>query len=168
MQSAPRTSPARDTPRGGLSAMGHRVAWAAAEAILCDEDDTGALVSPGPGVCDRAVRGLDESLARSSPDLKRGFWVLSVLLEFLPFFVILTPRRMTSLPLARRLAYLEALESHRVGLLSMLLVAFKVPLCVPAFEEGEELRGTGFDRATLSTRRIMLAEGVRASREEAA
>jgi hypothetical protein len=60
---------------------------------------------------------------------------------------------MSRLPLERRLAYLEALEASRIGWLSMLLVAVKVPLCIPAFEEGEELRSTGFDRESLSARR---------------
>jgi hypothetical protein len=60
---------------------------------------------------------------------------------------------MSRLPLRARLAYLEALESSRVGLLSMLLVAFKVPLCIPAFEEGAELAMTGFDRASTAARR---------------
>ena len=35
----------------------------------------------------------------------------------------------------------------------MLLVAFKVPLCVPAFEEGELLTMTGFDRPNINARR---------------
>jgi hypothetical protein len=60
---------------------------------------------------------------------------------------------MSRLPLERRVAYLEALESSRVGLLAMLLVAFKVPLSIPAFEEGDELASTGFDRPTTASRR---------------
>jgi hypothetical protein len=64
---------------------------------------------------------------------------------------------MSRLPLGRRVAYLEALEGSRIGLLSMLLLAFKVPLCIPAFEEGEELLSTGFDRATTATRRRLPA-----------
>ncbi len=35
----------------------------------------------------------------------------------------------------------------------MLLVAFKVPLCIPAFEEGPELASTGFDRPSTTARR---------------
>ncbi|AKT39412.1 hypothetical protein [Chondromyces crocatus] len=157
-----RTS-ARNDPQGGLSAMSRRIAWSAAQAILCDEDESspGTLIAPPPAVCDRAVRGLDESLARSSADLRRGFWVLTVALEFLPLFILGVPSRMTRLTLEQRLAYLEALENHRIGLLSMLLIAFKVPLCVPAFEEGEELRSTGFDRQTLSTRRLLVTSSPR-------
>jgi hypothetical protein len=140
------------------------VAWAAAETLLCDEDERGELVAPRPEVCDRAVAALDHSVGRSSADLRRGFSVLAFLLEWLPLFVIGAPGRMSRLPLERRLAYLEALESSRIGLLSMLLVAFKVPLCIPAFEEGEELRMTGFDReSTTSRRRLPVAERGRAS-----
>ena len=35
----------------------------------------------------------------------------------------------------RRVAYLGALEESRVGWFSMLFIAFKVPMCIPAFEE---------------------------------
>ena len=142
-----------DRPRAGLSAGAQRIAWAAAEAILCDEDERGELVPASPSVCDRAVWALDGSLACVSPELRRGFWVLALVLEFLPLFVIRAPSRMSRLPLPRRLAYLEALEQSRIGLLSMLLIAFKVPLSVPAFEEEELLRSTGFDRENLSSRR---------------
>jgi hypothetical protein len=140
-------------PRAELSARARRVAWAAVEAMLCDEDEDGALVPGSPEACERAVAGLSDSLARSSGDLRRAFGVLVILIELLPLFVIGVPRRMSRLPLEKRLAYLEALEASRIGWFSMLLVAFKVPLCIPAFEEGEELRSTGFDRESLSARR---------------
>jgi hypothetical protein len=159
MPSAPASAPPStgqaqlDRPKSGLSARSQRIAWAVTEALLCDEDERGALVPASPAACARAVAGLDDSLGRSSGDLRRGFAVLAILIEFLPLFVIGAPRRMSRLPLDRRLAYLEALEMSRVGLLCMLLVAFKIPLCVPAFEEGEELLSTGFDREHLSARR---------------
>ena len=110
--------------------------------------------APGrPEACARGVAWLDDALGRSSPDLRRGFALLSLALEWLPIFVVGAPGRMSRLPLDRRVAYLEALETSRVGWLSMLLVAFKVPLAIAAFEEGEELASTGFDRPTLSSRR---------------
>jgi hypothetical protein len=146
-----------DRPRTALSARARRVARAAVEALLCDEDEDGALVPASPEACERAVAGLDDSLARSSGELRRAFGVLAIVLELLPLLVIGVPRRMSRLPLERRLAYLEALESSRIGWFSMLLVAFKVPLCIPAFEEGEELRSTGFDRESLSARRLPVA-----------
>ena len=141
------------THRGGLSAFQRRVASAVVEALLADEDDRGELVPGGVEACARGVRWLDDALGRSSADLRRGFWVLSILMEWLPLFVIAAPSKMSRLPLARRIAYLEALEASRIGLLSMLLVAFKVPMCIPAFEEGEELASTGFDRPSISARR---------------
>jgi hypothetical protein len=96
---------------------------------------------------------MDHSLGRSGADLRRGFVALSLLIELLPLFVVGAPSRMSKLPIARRVAYLEALEASRFSLFPLLLVAFKVPLCVPAFEDGEELLSTGFDRASTASRR---------------
>ncbi|WP_437736245.1 hypothetical protein [Sorangium sp. So ce1335] len=147
----------RDRPGRGLAPWTRRVAQAAAEAMLCDEDERGELVPPGAGVCERAVAALDLSLGQASPETRRGFALLAVCLEVLPLFVIGAFSRMSRLPLARRLAYLEALESSRSGLLAMLLLAFKVPLCIPAFEEGAELALTGLDRESTAARRRLPA-----------
>lgn len=142
-----------DWGRRGLSDGSRRVVLAFMEALLSDEDAEGHLV-PGPsGPCARAAAALDDSLGRSSSDLRRGFAVLSFLMDWLPILVSGTPGRMSRLPLDRRVAYLEKLESSRIGWLAMLFVAFKVPLCIPAFEEGDELALTGFDRSTISARR---------------
>jgi hypothetical protein len=142
-----------DWKRRGLTPGQRRVAYAVTEALLADEGPDGELV-PGPReACERAVAGLDDSLGRSSSDLRRGFSFLCVAMEWLPLFILGAPSRATRLPLERRIQYLEALESHRIGLLVMLLVAFKVPLCIPAFEEGEELELTGFDRPSTTSRR---------------
>ena len=142
-----------DWGRRGLTDRSRRVAFAVIEAIMSDEDDEGRLVPAGPELCARAVAWLDDSLGRSSADLRRGFTLLAFAMEWLPLFVIGAPSRASSLPLERRLAYLEALESSRIGWLSMLLVAFKVPLAIPAFEEGDELASTGFDRPDTVARR---------------
>ncbi|AUX41073.1 hypothetical protein SOCE26_024780 [Sorangium cellulosum] len=146
-----------DRPARGLSPWARRIAWSAAEAMLCDEDERGELVPPRPEVCERAVVWLDFSLGEGSAETRRGFTLLAVCLELLPLFVIGAFGRMSRLPLGRRLAYLEALESSRVGLLSVLLLAFKVPLCIPAFEEGAELAMTGLDRESTAARRRLPA-----------
>lgn len=149
-----------DWPQRGFSAWTRRIVRAAAQAILADEDEAGALVPASPSTCERAVSGFELSVGRSSAELRRGIAVLSVLLEWLPLFVIGAPRRMSRLPLERRLHYFEALEASRIGLLSMLLVAFKVPLAIPAFEEAEELALTGFDRPdTVARRRLPVHDG---------
>jgi hypothetical protein len=152
-----------DWPKDGLRPWQRRVAWAVAEALLCDEDDAGALLPASPEACARAVAWMNHSLGRASSDLRRGFFALSLLMELLPLFVLGTPRRMSRLPLARRVAYLEALEASRLSALPLLVVAFKVPLCVPAFEEGEELASTGFDRPTTAARRLKLARAPEAA-----
>lgn len=63
---------------------------------------------------------------------------------------------MTSLSLADRVRYLSALEASRSGLLAMLFLAFKVPMGIVAFEEGDELRSTGFDRPSTTARRQLV------------
>lgn len=142
-----------DWRRRGLSASTERVAIAVLEALMSDEDDAGRLVPADPEMCQRAVGVLGDTVGRGSSDLRRGFGVLAFLMEWLPLFVIRVPSRASNLPLDKRVAYLEALESSRLGWLSMLFVAFKVPLCIPAFEEGAELAATGYDRPDTVTRR---------------
>lgn len=144
-----------DWRRRGLSASTTRVAYAVLEAIMSDEDDAGRLVPGSPEMCTRAVGVLGDTVGRGSSDLRRGFAVLAFFMEWLPLLVIGAPSRASNLPLDRRVAYLEALESSRVGWFSMLFVAFKVPMCIPAFEEGEELATTGLDRPTTIARRAL-------------
>jgi hypothetical protein len=143
----------------GLARWQRDVMTAFVEAILADEDAHGELVPGRAETCARATRWMDEALGGASADLRRGYFFLSIFMEWLPLFLIGAPSRMSRLPLARRIAYLEALESSRSGLLSMLFVGFKVPLGIPAFEEGEELASTGFDRpSTAARRRLPVAE----------
>ncbi|MFO0761164.1 MAG: hypothetical protein U0359_32095 [Byssovorax sp.] len=150
---SPRDDDRLDWPGGGLSAFGRRVVMAFAEALLADEDASGVLVPGPPSVCARATDGLDRAIGRGSADLRRGFAVLTVAMELLPLFVIGAPSRMSRLPLARRIAYLEALETSRFGWFPLLIVAFKVPLSIPAFETEELLAETGFDRPDTTARR---------------
>lgn len=148
---------------GGLSNRARNVAHAASEALFAEEDKEGKIQPGSREVCERAVRGLDRSVALASSDVRRAFGLLTILLEWLPLFVIGAPHRMSRLPIDARVRYLEALESHRIGLFAMLLVAFKVPLAIPAFEEGEELALTGFDREhTAARRKLPVAKPVEA------
>jgi hypothetical protein len=142
-----------DWRRSGLNDLARRVCRAFAEAALADEDDRGELVPPSAEVLDRIVHKLDIWIGTGSAQLKFGFTGLVVAIESLPIAIIRSPKRMSKLPLADRLRYLEKLEESENGMLSMLLVAFKVPLLTAAYEEGELLRETGFDRPSLSSRR---------------
>jgi hypothetical protein len=144
-----------DLPRG-LPPRAERVARAAIEAMLADEDAAGRLIPPPAATCDRAVDWLTNAAGAASGDLRRGLRVLTFFLQMLPIVILGVPRRMTSLTLAERIRYLEALETHRVGLFAMLAMAFKVPMCIAAFEEGDELASTGFDRPDTVTRRSLL------------
>ncbi|MDI1448821.1 hypothetical protein [Polyangium sp. 6x1] len=152
-----------DWPAQGLSPRARRVVFAYAEAMYADEDEQGAIVPASPAICERATSWLDHSVGRASGDLRRGFAVLTWLLEMMPLFVIGAFSRMSRLPIARRVGYLEALERSRFGLFAILLVAFKVPTSVAVFEEGEELASTGFDRPSTTARRQLRIAKERAS-----
>ncbi|MFO0592204.1 MAG: hypothetical protein U0441_31965 [Polyangiaceae bacterium] len=154
-------------PRG-LSPRAERVCRAAIEAMLADEDPDGRLVPASPAACDRAVLWMTSAAGVMSGDLRRGLGLLTFALQVLPIVVIGAPRRMTSLSLADRVRYLSALETHRIGLFAMLAIAFKVPMCIAAFEEGEELASTGFDRPDTVTRRgLLLAQAAQTAEIEA-
>ncbi len=142
-----------DWGRSGLPAFCRPIARAVAEALLADDDGHGGLVPPSDATLDHCVATLDRWLGHASPELSKGFVVLSLAMEALPLAIVKKPTRCTRLSLADRVHYLEALEGHRSGLFAMLAVAFKVPLCVPIFEEGDGLVETGFDRPTLAHRR---------------
>lgn len=142
-----------DWPRRGLSARSRRVCLAVAEALLSDEDEAGRVVPPPAATSERAVGALAAAIGRGSSDLRRGFAVLTFAMELAPLVLGFAFSRASRLPLARRVRFLESLESSRIGLVCMLFVAFKVPLCIPAFEEGEELALTGFDRPSTASRR---------------
>ena len=152
-----------DWPRHGLSPRALQVVRAATAAMLCDEDDQGRLQPARADICENAVGEFDHAVGRGSADLRRGYALLTFLLEWLPLFLIGAPSRMSRLPLDRRVAYLEALEASSVGLLVMLYVAFKVPLCIPAFEHEDELSQTGFDRPHTAARRRLATVAATAS-----
>jgi len=136
--------------RRALRPSQRTIVRALSEALFSDEDPRGVPVPPAPELLDRLVEEFDYTVGAASSDLRRGFVVLCALIENLPPAVIRTPGRMSRLPLATRIDYLRALEHSRIGLLATLVVAFKIPLVMVAYEQGEELVLTGFDRPTLS------------------
>jgi hypothetical protein len=142
-----------DWPARGFSRRTRAIAFAAAEAILADLDERGDIVAARPQFAERGVEALNHAVGRGSVDVRRAFGVLALVLEWLPLFIVGTPSRMSRLAIAERVHYLERLEEHRVGLFAMLLIAFKVPLCIPAYEEPPELFETGFDRESSVARR---------------
>jgi hypothetical protein len=123
------------------------------EALLSDQDDQGQVVSDRE-LTDRVTDEFDLLIGAGSGDLSRGFRVLSWLIEWLPLFIIGALSRASRLPLARRVHYLDRLEHAQIPLVAMLLVAFKLPITLIAYEVGPELRLTGFDRDTISTPRL--------------
>ncbi len=146
---------APDWDRPGLSARGRAIARAAVEALLADRDQDGSFVPPRREWVERIVHDYDRSVGATSLQVRLGVRWLVRALEWLPLAVVGRASRMSRLPLAVRVHYLEALENHPVAPLTMLLVATKVPMLISAFESGNPLRLTGFDRPSLSARRSL-------------
>ncbi|MBW2524470.1 MAG: hypothetical protein JRI23_09855 [Deltaproteobacteria bacterium] len=153
-----RAASAPEWGRRGLSRPLRRIAVAAAEGFLCDRNEAGELVAPDRAACEQVVDDFGLGVGAASAPMRLGMSALLVAAELLPIAVVGRARPMSRLPLAERVRYLESLESHRLGALVVLLAGLKIPMTLSAFEDGEGLRKTGFDRASLSaTRRAAAA-----------
>ncbi len=155
---------AADWGRSGVSAGGLRVAKAAAEAYLCEPDGAGGVRAPSAQWVRQIVEQYDLSIGHASLTVRLGMKVILTLVEWLPVVFLRRWSRFTRLPLAERLAYLERFEAHPHGLVASVSYALKVPLLIPAFEEGEALAMTGFDRESIVSAR-RLVDGPSAGRE---
>jgi hypothetical protein len=145
--------------RRGLSPAVEKIAYAAAEAFLCDRDEHGALQAPDPAWCARVVNSFSLSLGGCSVQLRLAIPALFRAVDALPPVLIGRYLNMTRLPLDERVRFLDALEHSDNGLFSLLLAGAKVPLTMSAYEEGEALKLTGFDRPSTSTpRRLSLVD----------
>ena len=145
---------AEDWGRSGLTARARAVARAAAEAVLAKMGPGDELVAPASGWVDRIVDDYDHALGQASRPIRMGVNALIVSFDVLPVVVAggLSPLRRRSLN--DRLRFLDRVENHRLGALTMAWIAIKVPLLVSAFEEGEPLAETGFDRPSTTSRRL--------------
>jgi hypothetical protein len=148
----------REWGRRALSPARRETIYALAEALFATEDENGLLPAP-PRLADRITDEFDLLIGAGSADLRRGYRVVAWLIEWLPIVVLGVFSRASRLPLARRLAYLDGLEHAKIGLLATLLVAFKLPLTFIAYEQAPELHGTGFDRETIATPRLLRVDG---------
>jgi hypothetical protein len=146
----------RDAGRRAFGPKRLRTVEAIAEALFADEDERGLRAPPGDLV-GRVAGEFDLWVGAGSPDLHRGYRFVLWLIEWLPLVVMGTFSRASRLPLSRRLGYLERLEQARFALLATIVVAFKVPMTMLAFELDPELRITGFDRSTVSSPRTSRA-----------
>jgi hypothetical protein len=143
----------RDWGRRAFSPTRRRSIGALVEAMLSDENEQGQVMADR-GLTDRVTDEFDLLIGAGSGDLSRGFRVLSWLIEWLPLFIIGAFSRASHLSLARRVHYLDRLEHAKIPLVAMLLVAFKLPITLIAYEVGPELRLTGFDRESIATPRL--------------
>jgi hypothetical protein len=142
----------RDWGRRAFSPARRRAIAAVAEALFSNETVEGLAPAPA-ALAERVADEFDLLVGAGSTDLHRGFRALAFLVEWLPLFILGQFSRASRLPLARRLAYLHHLEHSKIALIATLFVGFKLPLTMIAFEVGDELGSTGFDRATISTPR---------------
>ena len=143
----------RDWGRRAFGPARKRSIAALAEALFSSETPEGLAPAPA-ALAERVADEFDLLVGAGSSDLRRGFRLLAFLVEWLPIFVLGEVSRASRLSLARRLAYLHRLEHAKIALVATLFVAFKLPLTMIAFEVGDELGSTGFDRATISTARL--------------
>lgn len=143
-----------DWQKRALPAFAKRTVAAAAEALLADRDPrSGDWLLPDRALLDRVVDGVDLWVGAASFELGKGFVALVVALDAIPLTLLRKPRRFVRLSVEDRIACLEKLERSRF---SMLLLALKVPIVTLAFERGDLLASTGFDRPTLASRRSLL------------
>ena len=161
----------RDWGRRAFGPGQRRAIAILAEALFSNETEAGLVPAPA-ALAERVADEFDLLVGAGSSDLRRGFRVLVFLVEWLPLFFLGELSRASRLPLARRLGYLHRLEHAKIALLATLFVGFKLPLTMIAFELGDELVSTGFDRATISTarrvRKLEVIEGGSEERAEAA
>lgn len=149
----------RDWGRRALNPRSRRVAVALVEGVLADTDEAGGIVPARPELAERTVEGVDLMIGAASPQAQRVWRIGLFLLEWLPLFYLHAFARMSRLPIARRVLYLERVERTRVGLVSALLAGLKVSICVHGYEDDPELAATGFDRGELSARRRLPVSG---------
>jgi hypothetical protein len=139
--------------RRRLSSAAWGVVDAMAEALLADVDDAGRLVGPPADERARLVAEFDDWMLHGGAVVPvASGWVLR-LLDLLPLLIVGRLSTLRGLPLGARINYLEAVERSPVGLLATALISVKIPLVMLAYETGERLATTGFDRGSLGERR---------------
>jgi hypothetical protein len=101
----------------------------------------------------RVVDEYDAWLASCTPTLPIAMSLVVTVFEWLPIVVVGRLSRMSALPLAERIEYLEKCERGQVGLLVAGFMGLKIALTMLLYEKGADLHETGYDRPTLSSRR---------------
>lgn len=139
--------------RRGLDDESRRIVRAFCEALLSDEDERGRVVAPPAAEVDRIIAEYDLLVGAGSLTLRSGMKVLARVVNRLPSVVLGEFVPMTELTLPERIVYLEGLENARVGLMATAVIAFKIPLSMLAYEQGEGLALMGFERPTIATPR---------------
>ena len=137
-----------------------RVLAAMTEALGADEEDEHGLVPLPEAVVTRVVLEYDAWISSASPTLPLALTLVATLIELLPLFLVGRFSRMSQLPLAERIDFLERVEGSSLGLLAAGFMGLKVGLVMLIYEQGAELHETGFDRESLRVRRKLPVAGV--------
>lgn len=138
-----------------------RALAALVEAMAADEDENG-LAPPPQAMVWRVVDEYDAWLASCTPTMPIAMSLVVGVFEWLPIVIVHRLSRMSSLPLAERIEYLEKCERGSVGLLVAGFMGLKVGLTMLIYEKGSDLHETGYDRPTLaSRRRLPVSSGAR-------
>lgn len=146
----------REWGRRAFSVERRRAVTALLEAMLSSATEEGIIVPAPSSLTERVANEFDLTIGAGSSDLRRGFWLLTIVLEWLPLIILGEFSRASRLPMGRRLVYLQALEHSKSATIASLFVAFKLPITLLAFELGDELMLTGFDRPTIASPRRVI------------
>jgi len=128
----------RDYRRTTLGRRHRPVVRALAEALFSHE-----IATPATRF-DALVDEVDRAISAPSKTLRFGLLVMLDALRLLPVFLVRRLAFFEDLPLAERVKMLEAMESSRFALVTLLFVAWKTVLAINFFEYPEELAATGY------------------------
>ena len=126
--------------RSGISKRQLRVLRAVAECLFSD----GTVAVP-EGRLDWLMADLDDYLRATAGTTRLVLRLSTWLLQFSPWLALRRPRRLTSLPVERRLLCLQRLATSRVALVALLFGVAKIVLAMLYFEHPEALAETGYD-----------------------
>lgn len=87
----------------------------------------------------------DSYVSNASFQMRAGMWLMLVVLELAPLFVVGRLSRCSSLPVDARVHYLEKIDRGRVVLLALFVTVWKTLLTILYFENPEAAATLGYD-----------------------
>ena len=136
-----------------LSAREQEIAEAVCEALLSDRDDVGGYLPPTASTVTDATVQLDRFLTATTTRTRLAFRGILHVIQVSPTALLHTTQRFTALTLRERIDALTRAEHSQTGWLAIALMGLKVPLTMAAYEQGNNLALTGFERHEITTPR---------------